>query len=367
MTQSDINHIVLFAGGLTLSIVCSTICSLCEAALLSLTPGQIEEFARRNKTKGALWRNFKLNIHDPISAILLLNTSAHTIGATIAGAQFQLLFHNIPLTVFSVVFTWVMLQFTEILPKTLGVRYNVAVASIMTRPMQFMVWAAMPLVRVVRFLNLPFEWESRYAPMSPTDEISALAGIARLRKQLDVHQERIFRQTAALQEQYAFEVMIPETQIKFISTDMTLAEAIDVIHADPHTRFPVVEGQDVNNILGYVNFKELIAWSSVNPKAPNVRGVMRKIHFIEPQTELSDVLKLFVNQHAHMAIVTSGDVNKNGEGGETLGLITMEDILEVLFGELEDEFDAPFGGRRSFATLQKLRAKKTAKSKTSEN
>ena len=78
MTQSDINHIVLFAGGLTLSIVCSTICSLCEAALLSLTPGQIEEFAARNKSKGKVWQNFKKNIHDPISAILLLNTSAHT-------------------------------------------------------------------------------------------------------------------------------------------------------------------------------------------------------------------------------------------------------------------------------------------------
>lgn len=361
MTQSDINHIILFVGGLTLSIVCSTICSLCEAAILSLTPGQVEEFARQNKAKGAIWRYFKKNIHEPVSAILLLNTSAHTIGATIAGAQFQLLFHNISLTAFSVVFTWVMLQFTEILPKTLGVRYNVAVANVMTNPLRFMVWAALPVMRVIRFLNRPFEREAKSAPISTTDEISALAGIARLRKQLDIHQERIFRQTASLKEQYAFEVMIPETQIKFISTDMTLSEAIDVIHADPHTRFPVVEGQDVNNILGYVNFKELIAWSSVNPKAPNVRGVMRKIHFIEPQVELTDVLKLFVNQHAHMAIVTSGDVKNNGEGGETLGLITLEDILEVLLGELEDEFDAPFGGRRSFATLQKLRAKKNVR------
>lgn len=362
MDNTYLHHVILFAVGLFLSISVSTLCSLCEAAILSLTPGQIEEFARKNKTKGKIWRAFKKNLHEPISVILLLNTTAHTVGATIAGAQFQMVFHNTPLTVFSVIFTWIMLQYTEILPKTLGVRYNLGVASFVTYPLKFLVWVFLPIMKLIRYLNRPFEREERGLPVSATDEISALAGVARLRKQLDANQERIFRQTAQLQEQYAFEVMIPATQIKFLSSDMTLSEAVDAIHSDPHTRFPVVQGNDINRILGYVNFKELIAWARTNPSSPSILGVMRKVHFIEPQAELTDVLKLFVNQHAHIAIVTSGDVNRQGEGGETLGLITMEDILEILFGELEDEFDAPFGGRRSFATLQRLRKERAKKS-----
>ncbi len=353
-------HVIIFLTGLSVAFGVSTLCSLSEAAALSLAPGQVEQIYRINKRKGEIWKKFKLNISDPVSVILLLNTTAHTIGATVAGAEFQVLFQNKYLTLFSIAFTWLMLQFTEILPKTLGIRYNQWIALKIAVPLRFLVWMFLPVMRCLRRLNRPFEWSNPGLPVSTTEEISALASVARIHKQLDSNQERIFRQTAMLKDRYAFEVMVIAPQIKYLASSLTLAQAIDSIHADPHTRFPVVEGQDINRILGYVNFKELIAWARTNPNAPSVVGVMRKIRFVEPQTELTDVLKIFVNEHAHIAVVTSGDINNNGAGGETLGMLTLEDILEELFGELEDEFDAPFGARRSFATLQRLRKERKA-------
>ena len=345
----------MFFFGLGTAFGVSTLCSLSEAATLSLAPGQIEQIRKANKRKGEIWKKFKANVSDPVSVILLLNTTAHTVGATIAGAEFQILFHNKFLTLFTIGFTWLMLQITEILPKTIGIRYNQWIATQIAVPLHFLVRIFLPVMRCLRFLNRPFEWRNPGMPVSTTEEISALASVARLHKQLDANQERIFRQTAMLKDRYAFEVMVIAPQIKYLSSTMTLSQAIEAIHADAHTRFPVVEGQDLNRILGYVNFKELIAWARTNPNAPSVLGVMRTIRFVEPQTELTDVLKLFVNEHAHIAIVTSGDINNNGAGGETLGMLTMEDILEQLLGELEDEFDAPFGTRRSFATIQRLR------------
>ena len=93
-----------------------------------------------------------------------------------------------------------------------------------------------------------------------------------------------------------------------------------------------MEGTDPDWIIGYVNFKELVAGSSINHHMNNIRDIARTVHFVDETEPLLHMLRLFVNQHAHIAIVRD-------QAGKTLGMITMEDIVEELVGELEDEFD----------------------------
>ncbi len=126
--------------------------------------------------------------------------------------------------------------------------------------------------------------------------------------------------------------MIPAFEISYISSTQTLLEAILAAHIDPHTRFPVIEGENVNTILGYVNFKEMVAWARTNPSEPNVLPILRKVHFVSGDEEVSDVLHLFVDHHAHIAIVQD-------DQKQTLGLITLEDIVEELVGDLDDELN----------------------------
>ncbi|MHB8866741.1 MAG: CNNM domain-containing protein, partial [Pirellulaceae bacterium] len=123
----------LFIVSVSMALLISAICSLMEATLLSLTPSQVAELAHRQPKLGAIWQRFKANVQPPIATILLLNTAAHTIGASVAGSQFDELFGDEWILAFSLVFTFVMLQFTEILPKTIGVRYNREVARIIGR------------------------------------------------------------------------------------------------------------------------------------------------------------------------------------------------------------------------------------------
>ena len=112
---------ILLVASMAMAITVSFMCSLLESALLSLTPSQLADITTKNPKQGELCSRLKDNIEQSLAVILICNTAAHTIGAAIAGAEFSKLFGAGWLGVFTLAFTLVMVQYTEILPKTLGV------------------------------------------------------------------------------------------------------------------------------------------------------------------------------------------------------------------------------------------------------
>lgn len=323
----------LFIVSVSLALLISAMCSLMEATLLSLTPSQVADLAHRQPKMGAIWQRFKANIQPPIAVILSLNTAAHTIGASVAGSEFNELYGDEWILAFSLVFTFVMVQFTEILPKTMGVRYNREIAHIIARPLNAMVVGLTPLLRVIHWINRPFEGRKGRAEHRVTlEEITALAGLARLSNQISLYQERIIRGASRLSQLSVEQIMIPVEQVSLLSTTHTLAEAVVAAHMEAHTRFPVCEGENRDQIVGYVNFKEMIYYMRTNPADPSFRGIIRPVRFVSPGTSAADMLKGFASEHVHMAIVRNDD-------GKTLGMVTFEDVVEELVGDLEDEFD----------------------------
>jgi CBS domain containing-hemolysin-like protein len=323
----------LFIVSVSLALLISAMCSLMEATLLSLTPSQVADMVHRQPTIGTIWQRFKANLQPPIAAILFLNTAAHTIGASVAGSQFDELYGDEWILAFSLVFTFVMLQFTEILPKTMGVRYNREVARLIARPLNAMVVSLTPLLHVIHWINRPFEGRQGLAGHAATiEEITALAGLARLSNQISLYQERIIRGASRLSQLSVEQIMIPIEQVSLLSTTNTIAEAVIAAHMEAHTRFPVCEGGDRDQIVGYVNFKEIIYFMRTNPGDPSFRGIIRPVRFVSPGTSAADLLKGFASEHVHMAVVRSDD-------GKTLGMVTFEDVVEELVGDLEDEFD----------------------------
>lgn len=324
---------VIFIASVVTALAVSALCSLLEAVLLSYTPSQVANLSGRHPKLGAVWQNFKTHINRPIAVILLINTAAHTIGAAVAGAQFGALFGNEWFWLFSLAFTFFMLQFTEILPKTLGVRYSSRLAPVIAYPLAALIRLLAPLLYLVHLINRPFEPKRDPAhPEATLEEIAALAGLARLSNLISPQQEQIIRGTSTLADKSAQEVMIPADQVSFLSTSQSLNEAIVTAHLDPHTRFPICDQGDRDRVLGYVNFKELIYHARTNPADHSLRGIIRPVHFIPPGASATELLRVFVERHEHMAIV-------RGQDGRTLGLITLEDLVEELVGELEDEFD----------------------------
>jgi CBS domain containing-hemolysin-like protein len=324
----------LFIASILLALVVSALCSLMEAALLSLTPGQVAEMGERYPRRGAIWRGFKSGIERPIAVILLLNTAAHTIGASVAGAEFDALYGDRYIWAFSLAFTFVMLQYTEILPKSLGVRFNRELALLIAVPLEILIRLLTPFIRVIHWLNRPFEGRRRDGAESPAtlDEIRSLAALARISNLIGAHQERIIEGAARLSRTPVRDAMIPVDQVAFLSTGQSLNEALIAAHLDAHTRFPVCEGGDRDRVAGYLNFKELVFNLRTNPGMPTVAGIVRPVHFVAPDTSCSDLLRTFVDEHIHVAVVRDA-------AGRTLGLVTWEDLIEELVGKREDEFD----------------------------
>lgn len=323
----------LLVMSLALALTVSFMCSLMEAALLSLTPSQVAELSTKHPGIGTIWQRFKLNIERPIAVILMLNTTAHTIGASVAGAQFDELFGDNWLWAFSLCFTFAMLQYTEILPKTLGVAFNRRLALVIARPLALAVRVLSPMIDLLHFLNRPFE-KRRGEERRPAtlDEIASLAAMARHAKDIGAHQERIISSATKLSQTHVEQVMIPMAQVSLLSTQQTLTQAIVAAHIDAHTRFPVCQDGDRCRIVGYVNFKEMIYFMRTNPNEPSLLGIIRPVTFVGPTMTASELLKVFIDQHEHIAIVRD-------EQERCLGLVTLEDLIEELVGELQDEFD----------------------------
>jgi len=326
-------NMTLLLTSLILALGVSFCCSLMEATLLSLTPGQVAELDRTRPRAGAIWNAFKADIDRPITVILLLNTTAHTIGATIAGAEFAVVFGDDWIGVFSAVFTFLMLQYTEILPKTLGVRFNRQLAGVLAVPLEFLCRTLRPLVRALRWLNRPFE--GRRAAGDPSiglEEIPALAAYARLARIISPHQEKIIARAALLSRTTLADVMVPASEVTFLSSGQTLHDAVVVAHMDPHTRFPVTDAGDRNLIVGYVNFKELVYRVRTNPANPTLRGIIRPVRFLPSSATCDEALRLFLEERAHIAIVRDPD-------GLTAGLVTLEDVVEELLGPRETDYE----------------------------
>lgn len=332
-TVTSEGSVSLLIMGVALAFIVSFLCSLMEAALLSITPGQLVRLRRRKPRIGSVMTRLKDDLDRPITAILTLNTTAHTVGATIAGAEFALIFGDKAIGLFSGVFTYLMLQYTEVLPKSLGVRLNALICQWMALPLSALTRILGPVISLLRLLNRPFERGATKETSSVSlDEVLALVGHARLTHVISPQQEDIMTRAAYLAEKTAQDIMVPVDQITFLSSDQTLSEAIITAHMDPHTRFPVTQGANRDRIRGYINFKELVYRVRTNPAEPTLAGVVRPLRFVRADTPCHQVLRAFVDEHEHMAIVQD-------ERDRTVGLITLEDVVEVLLGDLQDEFD----------------------------
>ncbi len=315
-----------------ISLSVSAFCSLLEAAVLSLTPTQIAQLSERHPTAGAIWQRFREHIEQPIAVILIVNTAAHTIGATLAGAQFELIYGPTGIVWFSLLFTYLMLQFTEILPKTLGVQHNARIAPLIAFLLTFLIRVFTPIIAFIHFINRPFMRKQPNEQPAPLEEIAALAGLARLSNLISPHQERIIQATSELSLKSASDVMIPCEQVTFLSTSQNLEEAIATARHDQHTRFPICDHDDRNQVLGYVNLKDMFHEQQTLPVGANLEASIRPVHFVTPDQPANDLLRAFIERHEHMAIVRDAS-------GQTLGMVTLEDVVEELVGELEDEYD----------------------------
>lgn len=311
----------------------SFLCSVLEACLLSLSLADIARISEKRPLIARTWKNFKENIYRPITVILIINTLAHTIGASLAGARFQHLFGPKWIALFAVIFSFAMIQWTEILPKTLGIRYNKAVAVAAVFPLRFLIYIFTPIVNAVQFLNKPFgSRRDKKDEMSATEDIAVLARFAAVNSIISSDQEKILSETIRLSKRKVKDVMVKRGEIKYLSTNMSLTDGLIEAHIHHHTRLPLINGDNKDDVVGYVNFKDIVSVLQTNPKDPLLKGIARPMLEIRDTELLSVLLNRLTKGYQHIAIVKDAQ-------GHVVGLVTLEDVIESIVGKMQDEYD----------------------------
>jgi len=324
---------LLFIAVVTVAVVIAFLCSLCEACLLSLSPVDIAALSEKHPRTAEVWKNFKLNIQKPIAVILIMNTVAETMGAALAGALFGKLFGSKLILVFSIVFSYVVIQWCEILPKSLGARFSRQVACVFAGPLRWGVAVLHPVVTVIEWLNKPFlPSGAAKSGQDPVGDINVLARFASYNRLITREQEGIVARSLKLSQTKVRDIMVSRDEIKCLSTAMSLADALIEAHIHHHTRYILVKDGNLDDVVGYVNVKDIVSALRTNPKDPSLKGIARPIAVIKTGQLVTDLLKELTKGYQHIALVRN-------EQGQTAGLVTLEDVVEAIVGDLSDEYD----------------------------
>jgi len=321
---------ILFLISCIIAIVVSFLCSLAEAVLLSLNPIRLETLKQQGKAQAAVLLGMRQNIGRPIAAILILNTIAHTGGATVAGGEFDELYGGEWLWLFSSIFTLIILFGTEIIPKVIGVASNERLAPWIAPVLRVSIVFLKPIIFLTEFVSQVFRGKEEQSRINIQD-IQTLAHIAKSEGVLETEQEQIILNVTKLRVTNVQSIMIPREWIISLKIHDPIEANFNIARNNLHTRYPISESDSVDGIVGYVNFKEM-AMSEPHLSQLRIDQFIRPVLFVPSEANLNTMLKLFIAKRHHLAIVK----NKKGK---IMGMVTLEDVIEEIAGEIEDEFD----------------------------
>ncbi|WOT06190.1 CNNM domain-containing protein [Shewanella youngdeokensis] len=311
------------------AIAISFLCSVFEAVLLSVTPSYIASLAGKNPAAAARLDKQKENVESPLVSILTLNTIAHTVGAAAAGAQAAKVFGDEMLGVFSGVLTFLILFFSEIIPKTLGANYWRTLAPSISLVLMWMERITKPLIwmstQVTQLLGKGDEGQHI------RQEMSAMAEIGRATGELDEQESKILTQMLSVKEMPVTAIMTPRTVIFKLPTTLTQGQFAAQHMANPFTRILIYQNEP-DNIIGYVNRNDILLAERSTPKESI--AVLNKNLLVIPETaKILPLFELMIKRNTKIAMI----VDEYGSGE---GIVTLEDIVESLLGlEIVDSND----------------------------
>lgn len=330
-----------------------------EIALASITLSRLHALIG-TKTKGAAATLYmKENMEGSLAGVQLGITLVGVVAAATGGAgaeetiaPYFIQAFGVPsglaeiLAIATVVvpLTFVTIIFGELIPKVFALRNKEWVCLRLSPPMKWFVFAVWPVVWVLESIVTGLmsfgekHWKGRLETSKSEEsellELRASVALARTSRLIGMQEERIILAAAALSHRFIREVMLPANAINMLDVNESVADALTAAHLDMHTRFPVTEKPgDPQGIIGYVNFKDIVVLMRLSPGNPSLRGIIRTIPNLLAENPVTVALERLMLERTHIAIVRD---NANG----VVGMVTLEDIIEELVGDIEDEFDS---------------------------
>lgn len=315
----------LLIAFVVLSIAVSFVCSILEAALLSITPSYI---AQQKLTRPKLYEQLKVlkdKIDQPLAAILTLNTVAHTVGATGVGAQVTIVFGDGYLGIASAIMTILILVLSEIMPKTIGARYWPQLTPILPFMLNGMITLLKPFIWLSDQIMKLFGGGHHEHDLR--QEIKALTVLGRELNKLDEDEQRVIANILDLHDIKVRDIMTPRTVCETASPDEPLGKFAERVKVGQFSRYPVLDKDEAP--MGIAFRYDMLDITDQK----TVADLMKPVKVISDKMSAEQLMAQLMHERQHMCLVYD-------EYGTWLGLVTMEDVIETIIGQpIMDETD----------------------------
>ena len=317
-----------------------------EAALISLRESQVDHLAQTQGTRGRRLRNL---VHDPnrfLAAVQVGVTLAAVLSAGFGASWIEPLItpwlidlglseRAAPTTAFLIVtlaITYVTLVFGELVPKRLALQRSDAISLAVARPVDTIARIFRPFIWLLSLSTNAVVRLLGGDPKASKEGISGeeLRGLVAAQESLSTEERELIDDVISAGGRELAEVMVPRTEVEFLDADVPVAKAVAKVREMPHSRYPVVEGS-ADDVIGFVHVRDLLD-PEISRRSLRVERLVRPVLRFPDSKAILPAMQEMRDAGSHLAIVVD-------EYGGTAGIVTLEDLVEELVGDIRDEFD----------------------------
>lgn len=311
--------IFLFLSGLMAAV---------DAAVLSVTAPEIEELIQNGRSGARRLRHVKQHLARSVVVIVILTNTINVLGPILVSHEALGRFGQGSLVAVTLVLTLGTIVFSEIVPKAIGAHHAPLLGRLAAGPLQVIGVAMSPLVSGLAWLSERFTRGSR--PIGTEQQVRALALMGRRAGHIESDEILMIYRAFRLNDSTAQEIMTPRDDVIGVPSNVTIREAAELVREAGFSRYPIYH-DSLDHIEGTVTGRDILDAILCGRDEDSVTSITRRILRFDASQQSDEMLMIFREKHTHMGVVADGNA--------TRGIVTLEDVLEELVGEIEDEKD----------------------------
>lgn len=311
-------------------LISSALCSGSEAALLSAPLVRVRQLAESRQPAALALLRIRENMSRPIATIVIMNNIANIVGSILVGNIATRVLGSQWLGIISGIMTFMVIIFSEILPKMVGERHAERIGLVVARPVLWLAYLFTPLVWIIERLTLPFTRGDRL-PTTNEAEIRLLAHIGSQEGIIESDESEMIQRVFRLNDLTANDILTPRVNLTYLQGEKMLGQVKDDILTSQHSRIIVI-GESLDDVQGIVYKNELLAAMVDGKYDQPVVALAHEAQFVPESLRADRLLERIQQTRKHLMVVVD-------EFGGTSGVVTLEDVLEVITGEIVDETD----------------------------
>ncbi len=331
MDSSSVSQII----ALVLLVAMSSVFSSSETAITSVSKIKVRQLDQKDNKNAHLLKKLHDNMQTTISTILIGNNIVNIAASSIATILFTNIFHQNGALISTVVMTVFVLIFGEVLPKTIAQYKNKSVALKFSRFIYLLTIVFKPIVKVLNLLTRLiiklFVGEDEDSSILTEEELKTLVEVSEEEGVLKNQETEIMINALELKETLAVDIMTPRTSMASVDIEDAESDLKEIIKNITYSRIPVYE-DSIDDIIGVLHIKELAHKIIEDDRDFKVRDILKPAFYAYEYIPVVDLFKQMRTKNISISIIID-------EYGGTSGIVTMEDILEELVGEIDDEYD----------------------------